>query len=150
MAEGQRLRLDLPKDYVDRKPEAVLRLGDLIVVRHRSGKASWDIDTSSIKGCCVDASVRRGRRVEPLGDGMPMGSLAILGITSLIGVIVSHVIVVFDFIEEQHERGAPLREIMRWESRVHPRQASCRAEGTPCDKRAEREVIMLEFVTPNS
>ena len=44
--------------------------------------------------------------------GMPMGFLAILGITSLIGVIVSHVIVLFDFIEEQRERGAPLRDAL--------------------------------------
>jgi multidrug efflux pump subunit AcrB len=44
--------------------------------------------------------------------GMPMGFLAILGITSLIGVIVSHVIVLFDFIEEQHDRGAPLRDAL--------------------------------------
>jgi multidrug efflux pump subunit AcrB len=44
--------------------------------------------------------------------GKPMGFLAILGITSLIGVIVSHVIVLFDFIEEQHEQGAPLREAL--------------------------------------
>jgi multidrug efflux pump subunit AcrB len=44
--------------------------------------------------------------------GRPMGFLAILGITSLIGVIVSHVIVLFDFIEEQHERGAPLRDAL--------------------------------------
>ncbi len=44
--------------------------------------------------------------------GMPMGFLAILGITSLIGVIVSHVIVLFDFIEEQHERGAPLHDAL--------------------------------------
>jgi multidrug efflux pump len=44
--------------------------------------------------------------------GMPIGFLAILGITSLIGVIVSHVIVLFDFIEEQHESGAPLREAL--------------------------------------
>jgi len=44
--------------------------------------------------------------------GMPMGFLAILGITSLIGVIVSHVIVLFDFIEEQQERGAPLDEAL--------------------------------------
>jgi multidrug efflux pump len=44
--------------------------------------------------------------------GMPMGFLAILGITSLIGVIVSHVIVLFDFIEEQHAHGAPLREAL--------------------------------------
>jgi multidrug efflux pump subunit AcrB len=44
--------------------------------------------------------------------GMPMGFLAILGITSLIGVIVSHVIVLFDFIEEQHDRGAPLQDAL--------------------------------------
>jgi multidrug efflux pump len=43
---------------------------------------------------------------------LPMGFLAILGITSLIGVIVSHVIVLFDFIEEQHELGAPLRDAL--------------------------------------
>jgi uncharacterized membrane protein len=41
-----------------------------------------------------------------------MGFLAILGITSLIGVIVSHVIVLFDFIEEQHERGESLRDAL--------------------------------------
>ena len=44
--------------------------------------------------------------------GKPMGFLAILGITSLIGVIVSHVIVLFDFIEEQHAHGAPLRDAL--------------------------------------
>src|SRR5262249_2856801 len=41
---------------------------------------------------------------------MPMGFLAILGITSLIGVVVSHVIVLFDFIEQRHEDGTPLRD----------------------------------------
>ena len=34
--------------------------------------------------------------------------MAFLGIASLVGVIVSHVIVLFDFIEERHERGEPL------------------------------------------
>lgn len=43
---------------------------------------------------------------------MPMGFMVILGITSLIGVIVSHVIVLFDFIEEQHERGEHLRDAL--------------------------------------
>ena len=43
---------------------------------------------------------------------MPMGFMVILGITSLIGVIVSHVIVLFDFIEEQHERGENLRDAL--------------------------------------
>ena len=31
---------------------------------------------------------------------------------SLVGVIVSHVVVLFDFIEEAHERGEPLREAL--------------------------------------
>jgi len=33
--------------------------------------------------------------------------MAFLGVASLIGVIVSHVIVLFDFIEEMHEKGEP-------------------------------------------
>jgi multidrug efflux pump subunit AcrB len=44
--------------------------------------------------------------------GTPMGFMAILGIVSLIGVIVSHVIVLFDFIEEQHELGARLEDAL--------------------------------------
>jgi len=43
---------------------------------------------------------------------MPMGFMVILGITSLIGIIVSHVIVLFDFIEDRHEHGEPLREAL--------------------------------------
>src|SRR5438874_9373363 len=43
---------------------------------------------------------------------MQLGIMVILGITSLIGVIVSHVIVLFDFIEEQHERGENLRDAL--------------------------------------
>ena len=43
---------------------------------------------------------------------MPMGFMVILGITSLIGVIVSHVIVLFDFIEERHARGEPFRDAL--------------------------------------
>jgi multidrug efflux pump subunit AcrB len=43
---------------------------------------------------------------------MPFGFMAFLGIISLIGVIVSHIIVLFDFIEEAHERGEPLREAL--------------------------------------
>jgi hypothetical protein len=39
--------------------------------------------------------------------GSPFGFMAFLGIASLIGVIVSHIIVLFDFIEEMHERGEP-------------------------------------------
>jgi multidrug efflux pump subunit AcrB len=44
--------------------------------------------------------------------GAPFGFMAFLGVASLIGVIVSHVIVLFDFIEEAHHRGAPLREAL--------------------------------------
>ena len=42
----------------------------------------------------------------------PFGFMAFLGVASLIGVIVSHVIVLFDFIEEQHEKGEPLVEAL--------------------------------------
>ncbi|MFZ5810771.1 MAG: efflux RND transporter permease subunit [Thermodesulfobacteriota bacterium] len=41
--------------------------------------------------------------------GSPFGFMAFLGIISLIGVIVSHVIVLFDFIEEKLEEGEDLR-----------------------------------------
>ncbi len=41
--------------------------------------------------------------------GAPFGFMAFLGIISLIGVIVSHVIVLFDFIEEKLEEGEDLR-----------------------------------------
>jgi len=42
----------------------------------------------------------------------PMGFMVILGITSLIGVIVSHVIVLFDFIEERHAHGESLHDAL--------------------------------------
>ena len=38
------------------------------------------------------------------------GFMAFLGIASLIGVIISHVIVLFDFIEEMHAKGEPFEE----------------------------------------
>ena len=41
--------------------------------------------------------------------GRPFGFNAFLGVASLIGVIVSHVIVLFDFIEEMHDRGRAAR-----------------------------------------
>ena len=46
------------------------------------------------------------------GMGRPFGFIAFLGVASLIGVIVSHVIVLFDFIEEKHAEGAPLEEAL--------------------------------------
>ncbi len=42
----------------------------------------------------------------------PFGFIAFLGVASLIGVIVSHVIVLFDFVEEKREEGEPLREAL--------------------------------------
>jgi multidrug efflux pump subunit AcrB len=44
--------------------------------------------------------------------GSPFGFMAFLGVASLIGVIVSHIIVLFDFIEERHEAGEPLIEAL--------------------------------------
>ncbi len=44
--------------------------------------------------------------------GAPFGFIAFLGIASLIGVIVSHVIVLFDFVEEKRHEGEPLREAL--------------------------------------
>jgi multidrug efflux pump subunit AcrB len=42
--------------------------------------------------------------------GTPFGFMAFLGVASLAGVIVSHVIVLFDYIEEARQRGEPLRQ----------------------------------------
>jgi multidrug efflux pump subunit AcrB len=44
--------------------------------------------------------------------GSPFGFMAFLGVASLIGVIVSHVIVLFDFIEEMHQHGKPLEDAL--------------------------------------
>jgi multidrug efflux pump subunit AcrB len=44
--------------------------------------------------------------------GSAFGFMAFLGVASLIGVIVSHIIVLFDFIEERHEAGEPLQEAL--------------------------------------
>jgi len=45
-----------------------------------------------------------------LAMGTPFGFMAFLGVASLVGVIVSHVIVLFDFVEEMHEKGEPFME----------------------------------------
>jgi len=42
----------------------------------------------------------------------PFGFMAFLGVASLIGVIVSHVIVLFDFIEEAHHHGRNLEDAL--------------------------------------
>jgi len=53
-----------------------------------------------------------GSLLSLLAMGAPFGFMAFLGVISLIGVIVSHVIVLFDFIEEEREAGAPLSEAL--------------------------------------
>lgn len=42
----------------------------------------------------------------------PFGFTGFLGVASLVGVIVSHVIVLFDFIEEKHAEGEPLQQAL--------------------------------------
>ncbi|MGO4514592.1 efflux RND transporter permease subunit [Terriglobus sp. 2YAB30_2] len=44
--------------------------------------------------------------------GQPFGFMAFLGIISLIGVIVSHIIVLFEFIEERREAGEDLEQAL--------------------------------------
>ena len=44
--------------------------------------------------------------------GAPFGFMAFAGIVSLVGVIVSHIIVLFDFIEEKRAEGEPLIEAL--------------------------------------
>ncbi len=42
--------------------------------------------------------------------GSAFGFMAFLGVVSLVGVIVSHIIVLFDFIEEMHAKGEPFEQ----------------------------------------
>jgi multidrug efflux pump subunit AcrB len=42
--------------------------------------------------------------------GSPFGFMGSLGVVSLVGVIVSHIIVLFDFIEEKHAEGEPFEQ----------------------------------------
>jgi multidrug efflux pump subunit AcrB len=44
--------------------------------------------------------------------GAPFGFMGFLGIASLVGVIVSHIIVLFDFIEEKRAEGEPLQQAL--------------------------------------
>jgi multidrug efflux pump subunit AcrB len=70
---------------------------------------------NAIKPLIVFAAIPFGAVASLIGllvMGAPFGFMAFLGVISLIGVIVSHVIVLFDFIEEQREHGAPLLEAL--------------------------------------
>jgi multidrug efflux pump subunit AcrB len=65
----------------------------------------------AIKPLIVFATIPYGMVGALLGllvMGQPFGFMAFLGIVSLVGVIVSHEIVLFDFIEEKHAEGEPL------------------------------------------
>ncbi len=42
--------------------------------------------------------------------GEPFGFMAFLGMIALVGVIVSHVIVLFDYVEEMHKKGEPFKD----------------------------------------
>ncbi len=42
--------------------------------------------------------------------GTPFGFMAFLGLISLVGVVVSHIIVLFDLIEEKHRLGEPFEQ----------------------------------------
>lgn len=42
--------------------------------------------------------------------GAPFGFMGFLGVISLVGVIVGHIIVLFDFIEEKHAEGEPFEQ----------------------------------------
>jgi multidrug efflux pump subunit AcrB len=53
--------------------------------------------------------------------GQPFGFPAFMGVASLTGVIVSHVIVLFDFIEQGREEGMPLRDALLHSSMVRLR-----------------------------
>jgi multidrug efflux pump subunit AcrB len=69
----------------------------------------------TIKPLLVLAAARYGvvgALIALRGMGSAFGVMAFLGIASLIGVIVSHVIVLFDFIEEMHEKGEPLEQAL--------------------------------------
>ena len=70
---------------------------------------------NAVKPLVVFAAIPFGVGAALLSLGLmdtPFGFMAFLGIISLIGVIVSHIIVLFDFIEEERESGKPLRDAL--------------------------------------
>jgi multidrug efflux pump subunit AcrB len=70
---------------------------------------------NALKPLIVFAAIPFGAVASLMGllvMGAPFGFMAFLGVISLIGVIVSHVIVLFDFIEEEREHGAPLEQAL--------------------------------------
>lgn len=66
---------------------------------------SWS--PCSATTCFADAVSLRLNNASPRA---PFGFMAFLGVISLVGVIVSHIIVLFDFMEEKHAEGEPFEE----------------------------------------
>jgi hypothetical protein len=95
------------------KPEFVL--ADTSFVRAQFGVPNLEVQKLRGQPVIVFAAVPYGV-VGSLAVlwlmGSPFGFMAFLGIVSLVGVIVSHIIVLFDFIEEAHEQGKPLEEAL--------------------------------------
>lgn len=68
---------------------------------------------NAVKPLLVFAAIPYGVSGAILGlaaMGSPFGFMAFLGVASLVGVIVSHVIVLFDYVEEMHEEGEGLEQ----------------------------------------
>lgn len=79
---------------------------------------------SAVKPLIVFAGIPYGMLGAIVGltvMGSPFGFPAFMGVASLTGVIVSHVIVLFDFIEESRHEGAPLEEALLHASLVRLR-----------------------------
>jgi len=118
-----RLRAELPPGYElevgGEEEEQVKGFGDLTAVLAISVAAIFVALTvqfkSAIKPLIVFATIPLGAvgaLVSLRIMNAPFGFMAFLGIISLIGVIVSHVIVLFDFIEERREQGATLEDAL--------------------------------------
>jgi multidrug efflux pump subunit AcrB len=118
-----KLRQSLPPGYQltvgGEQEEQVKSFGELVVVLVISVIAIFIALVlqfkNAIKPLVVFAAIPFGAVASLVSlriAGAPFGFMAFLGVISLIGVIVSHVIVLFDFIEEQRELGAPLMEAL--------------------------------------
>jgi multidrug efflux pump subunit AcrB len=76
--------------------------------------------------------------------------MAFLGVASLIGVIVSHVIVLFDFIEEMHEKGEPLERALpdAGIERIRPVMITVGATLAPSRSLRFVFVILIFYIIP--
>jgi multidrug efflux pump subunit AcrB len=118
-----RLRAELPPGYAlevgGEEEEQVKGFGNLVVVLVISILAIFVAlmlqFKSAVKPVIVFATIPLGvvgALVSLQLTHSPFGFMAFLGIISLIGVIVSHVIVLFDFIEERQEHGDVLEDAL--------------------------------------